>query len=64
MTVDQTTTELHARGWSYGYTRAWTARGLLRIAGAHKGDQKCVAKAPTQTEALAELLNLVEDTDE
>ena len=61
--VDQITTDLHERGWSYGYTRDKTPHGLLWVADAHKGDQKCIAKGPTLEEALTELLKLVEGAE-
>ncbi len=58
MTVDQITTDLHERGWSCDYTRDLTPRGMSWIADAHKGEQKCAAKAPTQEQALTELWKL------
>ena len=33
---------------------------MMWMADAHKGDQKCKAKAPTLEEAMTELLKLVE----
>lgn len=62
--VDQITTELHERGWSCGYTRVWTPRGLVGVADTRKDGQTCIAKASTETEALAELLKLLPTEDE
>ena len=45
----------NAAGWSYGDTAAVEGETLIYVADAHKGEQKCVARAETLLTAYVEL---------
>lgn len=52
-TVDAGANALHQRGWSCGDMEFNDARTAVWQVYAHRGDQRIVARAPTQNEAWA-----------
>ena len=54
MNVDVWQTELREAGWSIGDMAVLTPAGLIWIVFGHCGDQRIVAKAPTQADAWRE----------
>ena len=63
-TTDTAHTRLHAAGWSVGdiATLDATGRRVCHVY-AHRGDQRTLARAPTQGEAWAEAVRLAEGVD-
>lgn len=54
MNVDAWQGELREGGWSIGDVSVFTPAGLVWMVFGHCGDQRIVAKAPTQVDAWRE----------
>jgi hypothetical protein len=57
-TIDACQARLHTAGWSIGDMAVRTSEGVMWVVLAHRGDERVVAKAPSQATAWKEAARL------